>query len=167
MGGDDKMEQWPTRHQSAPGCLWGPCGFICPNSASINSLKSWNQQGSPWNTFSAAASSRTMRSHLEAFSGTLPEGDSIPDGLYIILVALPWCVSSLPWTYGSIVSSLKASSSLFNLQYNVLLDILGDLFDVMTFCGVFVGIRWIASLWSDLSMNIIWVISKLFYAWLL
>ena len=31
--------------------------------------------------------------------------------------------------------------SLFDSEYNVLIDVLGDLFDVMTFCGVFVGIR--------------------------
>ena len=30
------------------------------------------------------------------------------------------------------------SLSLFVLQYNVLLDVLGDLFDVIFFCGVFV-----------------------------
>jgi hypothetical protein len=30
-----------------------------------------------------------MRSHLGAFSGTLPEGDSIKEGLYINLAALP------------------------------------------------------------------------------
>jgi hypothetical protein len=29
------------------------------------------------------------KSHLEAFSGTLPEGESITEGLYINLAALP------------------------------------------------------------------------------
>ena len=31
--------------------------------------------------------------------------------------------------------------SLFDLQYNVLLDVLRDLFDVIFFCGAFVEIR--------------------------
>ena len=30
--------------------------------------------------------------------------------------------------------------SLFDSQYNALLDVLGDLFDVITFCGEFVRI---------------------------
>jgi hypothetical protein len=30
-----------------------------------------------------------MRSHLEAFSGILPEGDSITKGFYINSIALP------------------------------------------------------------------------------
>jgi hypothetical protein len=30
-----------------------------------------------------------MRSHLETYFGTLPEGDSITEGLYINLAALP------------------------------------------------------------------------------
>ena len=37
--------------------------------------------------------------------------------------------------------SLSLSLSLSDLQYNVLLGVLGVLFDVITFCGVFVGIR--------------------------
>ena len=39
--------------------------------------------------FFAPASSRTTRSHLEAFSGSLLEEDSITEGLYINLAALP------------------------------------------------------------------------------
>ena len=31
--------------------------------------------------------------------------------------------------------------SLFDSQYKVLLDVLGDLFDVILFCGVFAEIR--------------------------
>ena len=41
------------------------------------------------------------------------------------------------------------SLSLFDPQYNVLLDVLGVLFDVILFCGVFAGIRWIVGLWSN------------------
>ena len=39
-----------------PDALWAPHGSFWPNSTSINSLKSGNQQRSPWNTFFATAS---------------------------------------------------------------------------------------------------------------
>ena len=55
--------------------------------------------------------------------------------------------------------------SLFDSQYHVLLDVLGDLFDVIFFCDVFAEIRWIMDLWSSLSMNIIWISSEFLYAW--
>ena len=58
------------------------------------------------------------------------------------------------------------ASSLFGSQYKVLLDLHGDLFDVIFFCGVFVEIRWIVGLWSRLSMNNIWIFSEFFYVWL-
>jgi hypothetical protein len=35
---------------------------------------------------------------------------------------------------------MASSLSLFDLQYNVLLDVLEDLFDVTFFCGAFVEI---------------------------
>ena len=46
------------------------------------------------------------------------------------------------------------SLSLSDLQYHVLLDVLGVLSDVIFFCGVFVGIQWIVGLWSDYSWEI-------------
>ena len=74
---------------------------------------------------------------------------------------LRWSVSSLIQTYGSI----DGFFSLFDSQYKVLLDALGDLFDLILFCGVFVEIRWIVDLWTRLSMNIILFFSELLYAW--
>ena len=56
--------------------------------------------------------------------------------------------------------------SLFGSQYNVLPLSCGDLFDVISFCGVFVEIGWIVGLWSDLSMNNIWIFSEFIYVWL-
>ena len=44
--------------------------------------------------------------------------------------------------------------SLFDYQYKVLLDVLGDLFDVIFFCGVFIEIRRIVDSW-------------LYYLWIL
>ena len=55
---------------------------------------------------------------------------------------------------------------LFGSQYKVLLNFLGDLFDVIFFCGVFVKIRWIVTLWSRLSMKNIWFSFEFFYVWL-
>ena len=54
-----------------------------------------------------------MRSHLGAFSGDLMEGELITEGFF----------------------------SLFDSQYKVLLDVLGAVFDVILFCGVFAEIR--------------------------
>ena len=47
------------------------------------------------------------------------------------------------------------ASCLFDLQYHVLLDFLRLLSDVIFFCGVFVGIRWIVRLWLDYSWILI------------
>ena len=49
-------------------------------------------------------------------------------------------MSSLPLTYGSMLVVRWLILSLFDLQYNVLLDVLGDLLDVIFFWGVFVQI---------------------------
>ena len=40
-------------------------------------------------TFPPPQASVLPQSHLEAFSGTLPEGESITEGFYINLAALP------------------------------------------------------------------------------
>ena len=80
------------------------------------------------------------RSHLGAFSGAPSEGALITEGLYInSMASLVMC--------GQFTSDLRVHSyyidgffSLFGSQYKVLLDLLGDLFDVIFFCGVFVQI---------------------------
>ena len=50
------------------------------------------------------------------------------------------------------------ASSLFDSQYILLLDVLGDLFDVILFCGVFAEIRWIVDLWSAY----LWILFEFF-----
>ena len=53
-------------------------------------LKYWETNGEPPKiTFPPPQASVLPRSHLEAFSGTLPEGESITEGFYINLAALP------------------------------------------------------------------------------
>ena len=69
------------------------------------------------------------RSHIGAFSGAPPEGALIMEGLYINSMAPPMMCEQ-------ITSDLRVHSyqldgfSLFGSQYKVLLDSLGDLFDV-------------------------------------
>ena len=73
------------------------------------------------------------RSHLGAFSGAPPEGALITEGLYINSMASP--VMCEQFTSDLRVHSyyLDGFFSLFGSQYKVLLDLLGDLFDVIFF----------------------------------
>ena len=81
-----------------------------------------------------------MRSHLGAFSGVLPEGALITKGFYINTITSP--MKHEYFTTDLRVHSyyLDGFFSLFDSQYKVLLDVLGDLFDVIFFCGAFVKI---------------------------
>ena len=81
------------------------------------------------NTFPPPQPSFPVRSHLGTFSGILLEGDSITEGFYINPIALPIKHEQL-----------DGFLSLFDSQYHVLLDVLGDLSDVIFFYGVFVEI---------------------------
>ena len=74
-----------------------------------------------------------MRSHIGAFSGALPEGESITEGFYINTIASPMMFEQ--FTTDLRVNSYQLDSffSLFGSQYKVLLDSLGDLFDVILF----------------------------------
>ena len=85
------------------------------------------------NLFPPPQPSVPMRSHLGAFSGAPPEGESIIEGFYINTIAsLMMCEQ---FTIDLRVHSyyLVGFFSLFGSQYNVLLDLLGDLFDVTPF----------------------------------
>ena len=92
-------------------------------------------------TFPPLQPSVPVRSHLGAFSGDLPEGDSITEGFYINTIASP--MSCEQFTIDLRVHSYQLDGffSLFDSQYKVLHDVLGDLFDVILFCGVFAEIR--------------------------
>ena len=81
------------------------------------------------------------RSHLGAFFGAPPKGALTTEGLYINSMASPVMCEQF-------ISDLRVHSyqldgffSLFGSQYKVLLDLLGDLFNVIFFCGVFVEIQ--------------------------
>ena len=74
-----------------------------------------------------------VRSHLGAFSGAPPEGQSIMEGLYIIAKASPMSCEQFTTDLRVHSYQLDGFFSLFESQYNVLLDLLGDLFDVTLF----------------------------------
>ena len=81
-----------------------------------------------------------MRSHLGAFSGILPEGDSITESFYINSIALPMKREQITSDLRVHSQQLDGFFSLFDSQYHVLLDVLGDLLNVILFCGVFAEI---------------------------
>ena len=60
------------------------------------------------------------------------------EGLYTNLAALPMKREQFTIDLRVHSQQLDDFFSLFDLQYNVLLDVLGYLFDVIFFCGVFV-----------------------------
>ena len=82
-----------------------------------------------------------LRSHLGAFSDDLPEGESIMEGFYTNTIASPMMCEQFTTDLRVHSYQLDGFFSLFDSQYNVLLDVLGDLFDVLIFCGVFAEIR--------------------------
>ena len=75
----------------------------------------------------------SARSHLGAFVGAPPEGESTMEGLYIISKALPMSCEQFTTDLRVHSYQLDGFFSLFESQYKVLLDLLGDLFDVTLF----------------------------------
>ena len=74
-----------------------------------------------------------IRSHLGAFSGAPPEGESIMEGFYINTIASPMMCEQFTTDLRVHSYQLDGFFSLFASQYKVLLDSLGDLFDVILF----------------------------------
>ena len=74
-----------------------------------------------------------VRSHLGTFSSDLPEGDSIMEGFYINTIASPMMCEQFTTDLRVHSYQLDILFSLFGSQYKVLLDLLGDLFDVTLF----------------------------------
>ena len=79
-----------------------------------------------------------VRSHLGAFSGALPKGESITEGFYINTIASPMMRELFTSDFRVHSYQLDGFVSLLGSQYNVLPLSCGDLFDVIFFCGVFV-----------------------------
>ena len=100
-----------------------------------------NMQGSQETTFPPPQPSVPVRSHLGAFFGAPPEGASITEGLYVNTMATPMMCVQFTTDLRVHSYQLDGFFSLFGSQYKVLLDVLGDLFDVILFCGVFAEIR--------------------------
>ena len=75
----------------------------------------------------------SARSHLGAFAGAPPEGESTMEGLYIISKALPMSCEQFTADLRVHSYQLDGFFSIFESQYKVLLDLLGDLFNVTLF----------------------------------
>ena len=73
------------------------------------------------------------RSHLGAFSGSPPEGQSITEGFYISTITSPMKCEQFTTDLRVHSYQLDGFFSLFGSQYKVLLDLLGDLFNVILF----------------------------------
>ena len=89
-----------------------------------------NIRGGAKTLFPPPQPSVPVRSHLGAFSGAPPEGESITEGFYINTIASPMMCEQFTsdlWVHSY---QLDGFFSLFGSQYKVLLDSLGDLFDV-------------------------------------
>ena len=99
LGPEDTQETWSaseksheaaTRVEGAPPTLWAPRWPPDLDLLHIYILKyPKNFQGSHENTYPPTQPSGPVRSHLGAFSGILPEGDSITEGFYITIIATP------------------------------------------------------------------------------
>ena len=140
--GSERRNEATTRQEGAPPHPRGP--LIAPPTyffCLYILLYPRNTRGSHETTFPPPQPSVPMRSHLGAFSGDLPEGESTMKGLYIISKALPMCCEQFTTDLRVHSYQLDGFFSLFDSQYKVLLDVLGDLFYVISFCGVFAEIR--------------------------
>ena len=92
-----------------------------------------NIQGSHETTFPLPQPSVPMRSHLGAFFGTPPQGESITEGFYINTIASPMKCEQFTSDLRVHSQQLDGFFSLFGSQYKVLPLSCGDLFDVIFF----------------------------------
>ena len=150
LGPKDTQKTWEegqkslegtTIHQGAPPGLWAlgspPTYFF----RLYILLYPENIQESHETTFPPQQPSVPVRSYLGAFSGDLLEGGSITEGFYINPIALLMKREQFTPDLRVHSQQLDGFFSLFDIQYKVLHDVLGDLFDVILFCGVFAEIR--------------------------
>ena len=75
----------------------------------------------------------SVRSHLGAFVGAPSEGESTMEGFYINTIASPMSCEQFTTDLRVHSYQLDGFFSLFESQYKVVLDLLGDLFDVTLF----------------------------------
>ena len=86
--------RWPRGRRARPGgrrapTLVGPSQLHRPTSFTYIRLYPENIEGSHETTFPPPQPSLPVRSHLGAFSGAPPEGDSITEGFYINTIGFP------------------------------------------------------------------------------
>ena len=122
------MKGWPTSHQGAPQCLMGPSLLRLTQLRLYKFYKIGKPtQSHPEYFFHCRKFPFPQRFHLEAFSSILPEGESIMEGFYITLSALSMMCEQFTTDLRVHSQQLDDFLYLFDLQYNVLLDVLGDL----------------------------------------
>ena len=91
---DQESPKSTTRVEGAPYSLGAPPYLVGPLELSRPSSFAYIYSYTPKTsggamTFPLPQPSVPMRSHLGAFPGVLPEGDSITEGFYINTIALP------------------------------------------------------------------------------
>jgi len=105
-----------TRHQGAPWWVVEPRESF---STDIHLYKYSKIPKTLGESMEHNSSRRKFQNHEIQSRGLFRHstgGATITEGFFIILVPLWWCVSSLPQTYGSVVSSLMASSLFLNFN---------------------------------------------------
>ena len=126
----------PTRPKwvGTPSILVGPSSINRPTSSSYiypRTLKT--SRSTMKNLIPPLQPSVSARSHLGAFVSAPPEGESTIEGFYINTIASSMSCEQFPTDLRVHSYQLDGFFSLFESQYNVLLDFLGDLFDVTLF----------------------------------
>ena len=131
--------RWPRGREArtpplgAPPPSWAPRGSLDRLLSPIYTHIPRKHPGAPRNPIPPPQPSVPKRSHLGAFLGAPPEGESITKGFYINTIASPMMCEQFTSDLRVHSYQLDGFFSLFGSQYNFLLDLLGDLFDVTLF----------------------------------
>ena len=150
LGPQDTQETWSSSQRSheaatmvegAPPALWAPRDSPHLILSPIYSHIFPNHQKYPQKHFSTAATFYTCEIPSWGLSDILPEGDSVTEGFYINPISLLMKREQVTSDLRVHSKQLDCFFTLFDSQYHVILDVLGDISDVIFFCGVFVEIR--------------------------
>ena len=127
-GREARLPPWARPHPRGPLVAPSTCFFCLYILIYPENIREHHET-----LFSPPQPSVPVRSHLGAFSGAPPEGESIMEGFYINTIASPMMCEQFPTDLRVHSYQLDGFFSLFGSQYKVLLNLLGDLFDVTLF----------------------------------
>ena len=122
-----------TRVPGAPPPSWAPRGSTDLLLPPIYTHVPQNQPGVPLNTISTDATFCTREIPSWGLFRHSAGGASITEGFYINTIASPMMCEQFTTNLRVHSYQLDGFFSLFGSQYKVLLDLLGDLFDVTIF----------------------------------